>query len=100
MENALQVDLARAEAPADQVLDSALGQAAMPPMVLSSLEGTTNDKSEHNIRGRSEATAQVRLVPKKPKDQRSRSPSAQGAPTNTLELGNFDELHRALTCSL
>ena len=94
MESALQVDLARSEAPADQILDSALGQAATHPMVISShavREGTANDKSEHSIRGRSETTAQVRLVPKKPKDQRSRSPSAQDAPTNTLELGNFDE---------
>ncbi|CAF9921070.1 MAG: hypothetical protein ALECFALPRED_001705 [Alectoria fallacina] len=93
MESALQVDLARSEAPAEQVLDSALGQIATPPNVLSSpavAEGKPHDKPEHMIRGRSETTAQVRLVPKIPKDQRSRSPSTQDLPTNTLESGNFD----------
>lgn len=94
MESALQVDLTRPEAPAKQVLDSALGQAATRPTVLSSpavAEGTVNVKSKDGIRGRSETTAQVRLVPKIPKDHRSRSPSTQDMPTNTLELGNFDE---------
>ena len=95
MESALQVDLARSEAPAEQVLDSALGQIATPPNVLSSpavAQGKPHDKPEHMIRGRSETTAQVRLVPKIPKDQRSRSPSTQDLPTNTLESGNFDEI--------
>lgn len=94
MESALQVDLARSEAPAEQVLDSALGQAATRPIVLSPpavAEETSNEKSKHTVRGRSETTAQVRLVPKIPKDQRSRSPATQDLPTNTLELGNFDE---------
>lgn len=94
MESALQVDLARSEAPAEQVLGSALGQAATRPTEPSSpalAEVTTNDKSKHTIRGRSETTAQVRLVPKIPKDQRSQSPATQDLPTSTLELGNFDE---------
>lgn len=94
MESALQVDLARPEAPAEQVLDSALGQAATRPTVLSSpaiAEGAINNKSKDAIRGRSETTAQVRLVPKIIKDHRSPSPSTQDRPTNTLELGNFDE---------
>lgn len=89
MESALQVDLARPEAPAEQVLESALGQAATRPPALA--EGPINDKSKDTVRGRSETTAQVRLVPKIPKDQRSRSPSTQDLPTNTLELGDFDE---------
>ena len=95
MESALQIDRARSEAPAEQVLDSALGQVATPPNVLSSpavAQGKPRDKPEHMIRGRSETTAQVRLVPKVPKDQRSRSPSTQDLPTNTLESGNFDEI--------
>lgn len=95
MESALEVDLARSEAPAGQVMDSALGQAATRPTVLHSpahAEETINDESKHTIRGRSETTAQVRLVPKIPKNHRSRSPSTQDAPTNTLELGNADEL--------
>lgn len=83
MESALQVDLARSEAPAEQVLDSALGQAA---------EETISHQSKSTIRGRSETTAQVRLVPKIPKEHRSRSPSTQDLPTTTLELGNFDEI--------
>lgn len=94
MESALQVDLARSEAPADQVLDSALGQAGMRLTVLSSpasTKETSNDESKNTIRGRSETTAQVRLVPKIPKSHRSRSPSTQDLPTNTLELGSFDE---------
>ena len=94
MESALQVDLARPEAPAEQVLGSALGQAATRPPLLSSSassERTANDASEHTIRGRSETTAQVRLVPKIPKGHRSRSPATQDAPGGILELGNFDE---------
>ena len=95
MESALQVDLARPEAPAEQVLNSALCQAATRPAVLSSsdsTEGILNNESKHTIRGRSETTAQVRLVPKIPKGHRSRSPSTQDAPTDTLERGNFDEI--------
>ena len=94
MESALQVDLARSEAPAEQVLDSALGQTIPRPIIKSSPANTEeiiNDKSKHTVRGRSETTAQVRLVPKVPKEQRSRSRSAQDVPTTTLELGNFDE---------
>ena len=100
MEGALQVDLARPEAPAEQVLDSALGQAVARPTVLSSSafpEGTINDKSKHTIRGRSETTAQVRLVPKIPKGHRSRSPATQDAPTDTLERGNFDEIAQSFS---
>ena len=94
MESALQVDLARSEAPTEQVLDSALGQAIPRPTTNSSPANTAeviNDKSKHTVRGRSETTAQVRLNPKVPKEQRSRSTSTQGVPTTTLELGNFDE---------
>ena len=94
MESALQADLARSEAPAEQVLDSALGQAATRPVLPSSSassERTDNDTSDHTIRGRSETTAQVRLVPKIPKGHRSRSPATQDAPGSILELGNFDE---------
>ena len=95
MEGGLQVDLARSEAPAEQVLDSALGQAVPHPNVLPSpatAERTANDDTKNTIRGRSETTAQVRLVPKIPKGQRSLSPATQDAPKNTLEQGNFDEI--------
>ena len=100
MESALQVDLARPEAPAEQVLNSALGQGVTRPATLSSpdsTEGAPNNESKHTIRGRSETTAQVRLVPKIPKGDRSRSPSTQDAPTDTLERGNFDELAQSFT---
>ena len=100
MESALQVDLARPEAPADQVLNSALGQAATRPAVLSPpdrTDGTGNGESKNTIRGRSETTAQVRLVPKIPKGERSRSPSTQDAPTDTLERGKLDELAQSFT---
>lgn len=100
MEGALQVDLARSEAPAEQVLDSALGQAVTHPAVPSSPafdEGEVNKNTKHTIRGRSETTAQVRLVPKIPKGQRSRSPSTQDGPTDTLERGNFDELAQSFS---
>ena len=93
MESALQVDLARPEAPAEQVLNSALGQAAARPAILSSSNSTErilSNESKHTIKGRSETTAQVRLVPKIPKGHRSRSSSTQDAPTETLERGNFD----------
>lgn len=100
MESALQVDLSRPEAPAEQVLNSALGQAATRPPIISSPNSTErvpSDESKHTIRGRSETTAQVRLVPKLPKGDRSRSPSTQDAPTDTLERGNFDELAQSFT---
>ena len=100
MESALQVDLSRPEAPAEQVLNSALGQAATRPTILSSPDSTErvpSNESKHTIRGRSETTAQVRLVPKIPKGDRSRSPSTQDAPTDTLERGNFDELAQSFT---
>ena len=100
MESALQIDLARPEAPAEQVLNSALGQAATRPAIPpppDSAEGATNDQSKYAIRGRSETTAQVRLVPKIPKGHRSRSPSTQDAPTDTLERGNFDEIAQSFS---
>ena len=100
MEGALQVDLARSEAPAEQVLDSALGQAVTHPAVPSSSafdEGTVNKNPKHTIRGRSETTAQVRLVPKIPKGHRSRSPSTQDGPTDTLERGDFDEVAQSFS---
>ena len=94
MESALQIDLARPEAPAEQVLNSALGQAAARPAAPSSdsTERILDNESKHTIKGRSETTAQVRLVPKIPKGHRSRSSSTQDAPTDTLERGNFDEI--------
>ena len=100
MESALQVDLARPEAPAEQVLDSALGQGVTHPAVPSSSTFAgrpMHDKSKDTIRGRSETTAQVRLVPKIPKGDRSRSPSTQDAPPDTLERGNFDEIAQSFS---
>ena len=95
MDGALQVDLARPEASAEQVLDSALGQAIPRPAVSTSpapTEGLPKDNAKSTIRGRSETTAQVRLVPKIPKGHRRQSPATQDAPASTLEHGNFDEV--------
>ncbi len=100
MEGAVQVDLARSEAPAEQVLDSALGQAVARPAVLSPstfAEANVKANTKHTIRGRSETTAQVRLVPKIPKGHRSRSAATQDAPTDTLERGDFDEIAQSFS---
>ena len=82
METALQVDLSKPEAPAEQVLESALGEVAAQPR-------STDGK--HLVRGRSDATHQARLGPKSSHGGRSRSSSAQAHSNEVSELGHFDE---------
>lgn len=100
METALQVDLARPEAPADQVLESALGQDASQPRPgqasLSSNDASSND-AKRSARGRTETTHQIRLVPKSSQDHRSRSRSTQRAPGDELELRDSESTTNSYT---
>ena len=93
METALQIDLARPEAPAEQVLGSALGQ--IPPQSTSARNLSPSQRSSKDekqpIRGRSETTNQARLGPKSSQGRRSRSASTQGTVTEASETGQFDE---------
>ena len=82
METALQIDLSKPEAPAEQVLDSALGEIAAQPC---------STDSKHLVRGRSDTTHQARLGPKSSHGGRSRSVSAQAHSKEVSELGHFDE---------
>lgn len=100
MEIALQVDLARPEVPADQVLGSALGQISSDhsqhqPGVKSNR--LSNDGTKRSPRGRIDITNQVRLVPKPSQVRRSRSTSTQKAPAEKLELGDFDSMANSYT---
>lgn len=82
METALQIDLSKPEAPAEQVLDSALGEAAAQ---------SRSTDGKNLVRGRSDATHQARLGPKSSHGGRSRSISAQAHSSELSELGHFDE---------
>ena len=82
METALQIDLSKPEAPAEQVLDSALGEIAAQPR---STEG------KNLTRGRSDTTHQARLGPKSSHGGRPRSVSAREHSNEVSELGHFDE---------
>ena len=82
MDTALQIDLSKPEAPAEQVLNSALGEVAAKPC---STEG------KNLTRGRSDTTHQARLVPKSSHSERSRSVSAREPSNEVSELGHFDE---------
>ena len=82
METALQIDLSKPEAPAEQVLDSALGEVVAQPR-------TTDGKNLN--RGRSDVTHQARLGPKSSHGGRSRSTSARAHSSEVSELGHFDE---------
>ena len=82
METALQIDLSKPEAPANQVLDSALGDVAAQPY---------STASKNVMRGRSDATHQARLGPKSSHSGQPRSASARGGSNEVSELGHFDE---------
>ena len=95
MDNAIQVDLARSEAPAEQVMDSALGRYDSRPRLTTNegglLQHTRGDEKEP-VRGRSETTSQVRLGPKISHDRRSRSRSTHGVKAEKLEQGSLDDV--------
>ncbi|KAK3176619.1 hypothetical protein OEA41_007942 [Lepraria neglecta] len=99
METALQVDLAKPEAPAEQVLESALGQ--IPSQSTLARDKSPSHRPSNNekqpIRGRSETTNQVRLGPKYSQGRRSRSVSTQGVSNEAPENGHFDETTNAYT---
>ena len=69
MESALQVDLAKPEAPADQVLNTSLGQIATRTKLEPDSPTRSQDSAQvpkRSLRGASAITSQVRLEPKAP----------------------------------
>ncbi len=93
METALQVDLAKPDATADQVLESAFGHISSQPRVIEppSSKDSPRSDAKWSARGRAETTNQARLVPKSSKHSRSRSTSTHNAAVEASELGCLDE---------
>lgn len=94
MNSALQVDLAKSEAPAEQVLKSALGEAAShltvpPPSDQSSTESLPQHAPRRSSKGGYATTAQVRLKSKTSNDSLSRQ-NHDAAGSASLELGDLD----------
>ena len=87
MDTALQVDLARPEAPAEQVLDTALGEAGSQLAVPQS----NSPRQRSSLKGGYRTSSQIQLNPKKPSRDPSLSTSIHNSPANSLELGKFDE---------
>lgn len=104
MDSAIQVDLARSEATAEEVLNTSLGEAssrlsvprADSPLQNSPLQ-SQNQNPRRSSKGGYVTTNQIRLNPKKPSRDPSPSTSIQNAPGHTLELGNFDETANVVT---
>lgn len=93
MDSALQVDLARPEAPAQQVLDTALGEAAthlVVPQGETAAQGPVGSP-QRSLKGGISTTTQIRLSPKKIYKDVSASLSGLGETANSMELDNFDE---------
>ena len=92
MDTALQIDLAKPEAPAEQVLGSVLGAASLLDRNTASSRPPSDDgfkESEKTIRGASRTTSQIRL---KPKDQQSPSfRSADASKPAHFTLEDSDE---------
>ena len=99
METALQVDLAKPEAPTEQVLESALGQIPSQSTLARDQSPSHRPSNNENqpIRGRSETTNQARLGPKYSQGRRSRSVSTQGVSNEASEKGDFDKTTNAYT---
>lgn len=93
MDTALQVDLARPEAPAQQVLDTALGEAGSQLAVprSNSPGQSLTENPRPSSKGGYMTSSQIRLNPKKPSRDPSPSTSVHDPPANSLELGKFDE---------
>ena len=98
MDSALQADLARQEASAEQVMNSPLGQLASRPDFMaisrSTSQHTTGDEREP-VRGRNETTSKARLAPKSSHGRKSRSRSTTKDKAKELELGSFDDIANA-----
>ena len=95
MDSALQADLARQEASAEQVMNSPLGQFASRPNSTAVVESSSQrpiEDDKASVRGRNETTSQVRLEPKSSQDRRSRSRSTQNDKAKELEVGSFDDI--------
>lgn len=91
MEAATQIDLAKTEAPAGQVVGSVLEEAADHLTVDSTLRPQVVAESrsqKRSTRGASASTYQVRLKPKQL--QYSPSPSAKQTFANSLATGNLE----------
>ena len=99
MDSALQVDLAKSEAPAEQVLTSALGEAAshhtipLPPTNVldrNPREPLPQRSTQRSSKGGYATTAQVRLKSKASNDSLSRQHD-DAADSASLELGKLDK---------
>jgi hypothetical protein len=91
MEAVMQLDLARTEAPAGQVMDSVLGEGAEHFAAESTLrppDAADSRSPRRSTRGASASTYQVRLKPKH--SERSASPSVEQTPADSLATGNLE----------
>ncbi|KAL8828409.1 MAG: hypothetical protein Q9191_002607 [Dirinaria sp. TL-2023a] len=96
MDSALEVDLAKPEATAAQVLDSALGQRSGSPNSNQPIQQASispNEQSQRSAVGGSATTIQPRLNPRAVPDRVSPSPSRSDntEPVKSLELGDHDD---------
>jgi hypothetical protein len=94
MDSALQVDLARPEAPAKQVLDTALGEAASHlavPQHETPVQGPVGSSPQRSLRGGTSTTSQIRLNPTKITGGICASRTGLDDPLNSLEFEKFDE---------
>lgn len=87
MESALQVDLAKPEAPANQVLDTSLGDLARNTSLPSveTIRETPPNGQRGPVKGGSATTTQIRLNPEVTQDRSSED----------TELNNFEEKSNA-----
>ena len=97
MDSATQVDLAKPEAPPEQVLNTALGEAASHLSHNVSQMQRPNGPPKRSSRGSSGVTSQ--LQPRPSKSSRDPSPSNLNhtLSAKSLELGKFDETANVIT---
>ena len=94
MDSAREVDLARREAPAQQVLNSALGAAAYHRNGLSpvtSEEQPPGSLSAHTLQGATATTTQAKLKPKSLADRSSSSTNSGDQSGGSFEMEDFGE---------
>lgn len=96
MDSALQVDLARSEAPVQQILNSPLGEVGSH-LAVSQQSQPPSDIPKRSSKGGSNSFTQIRLKPKKSSRDPSPSLCIQDGSDNTLELGEFDETANIVT---
>ena len=95
MNSAAQVDLAKNEAPAAQVLDSALGRAGVAPVIpVATVDGSQRSLSPENarrhLRGSSAITTPVRLVSKPAPHTTTSTNDVDETVATSIEPGNFE----------